>query len=195
MGWCQCQLPAPGMAPVERDGPDARMRSRACTGRQRLGVGRGRTEKLLGDPEQEDAELEALPTRLAKPVSAGAAAAGATVPASPGSPPPADAACSEPAAMPSWQRGGAAWDPSSLSLRPGQGSPPAVSARDALPRPCPFPGCSGDGSGALSVPAGSGTRCQRGACRCERAAWLCRAQLRRAQLRRRARCRGRAGRC
>lgn len=80
MGWCQCQLPAPGMAPVERDGPDARMRSRACTGRQRLGVGTGSTEKLLGDPEQEDAELEALPTRLAKPVSAGAAAAGATVP-------------------------------------------------------------------------------------------------------------------
>ncbi|NXB10148.1 PA2BS phospholipase, partial [Cnemophilus loriae] len=36
----------------------------------------------------------------------------------------------------------------------------------------------------------SGTWCQRGACRCERAAWLCRAQLRR-----RARCRGRAGRC
>ncbi|NWI43822.1 PA2B9 phospholipase, partial [Picathartes gymnocephalus] len=34
----------------------------------------------------------------------------------------------------------------------------------------------------------SGTWCQRGACRCERAAWLCRAQLRRAQLRRRARC-------
>ncbi|NXD42445.1 PA2B phospholipase, partial [Copsychus sechellarum] len=41
----------------------------------------------------------------------------------------------------------------------------------------------------------SGTWCQRGACRCERAAWLCRAQLGRAQLRRRARCRGRAGRC
>ncbi|RLV93170.1 hypothetical protein DV515_00013524 [Chloebia gouldiae] len=39
----------------------------------------------------------------------------------------------------------------------------------------------------------SGTRCQRGACRCERAARLCRAQLGRAQLR--ARCRGRAGRC
>ncbi|NWS27777.1 PA2B9 phospholipase, partial [Polioptila caerulea] len=36
----------------------------------------------------------------------------------------------------------------------------------------------------------SGTWCQRGACRCERAARLCRAQLRR-----RARCRGRAGRC
>ncbi|NXM62292.1 PA2BB phospholipase, partial [Illadopsis cleaveri] len=48
----------------------------------------------------------------------------------------------------------------------------------------------------LSVPrAGipscrTGTWCQRGACRCERAARLCRAQLRR-----RARCRGRAGRC
>ncbi|NXI86914.1 PA2BN phospholipase, partial [Rhipidura dahli] len=41
----------------------------------------------------------------------------------------------------------------------------------------------------------SGTRCQRGACRCERAARLCRAQLARAQLRRRAKCRGRAGRC
>ncbi|XP_063273114.1 phospholipase A2, membrane associated-like isoform X1 [Prinia subflava] len=41
----------------------------------------------------------------------------------------------------------------------------------------------------------SGTWCQRGACRCERAARLCRAQLGRAQLRRRARCRGRAGRC
>ncbi|NWW71234.1 PA2B1 phospholipase, partial [Climacteris rufus] len=36
----------------------------------------------------------------------------------------------------------------------------------------------------------SGTRCQRGACRCERAARLCRGQLRR-----RAGCRGRAGRC
>ncbi|NXI20381.1 PA2B1 phospholipase, partial [Irena cyanogastra] len=36
----------------------------------------------------------------------------------------------------------------------------------------------------------TGTWCQRGACRCERAARLCRAQLRR-----RARCRGRAGRC
>ncbi|NXH45518.1 PA2GA Phospholipase, partial [Dicaeum eximium] len=48
----------------------------------------------------------------------------------------------------------------------------------------------------LSVPrAGiptcrSGTWCQRGACRCERAARLCRAQLRR-----RAKCRGPAGRC
>ncbi|NXE40515.1 PA2B1 phospholipase, partial [Ptilorrhoa leucosticta] len=41
----------------------------------------------------------------------------------------------------------------------------------------------------------TGTWCQRGACRCERAAWLCRARLRRAQLRRRAKCRGRAGRC
>lgn len=188
MGWCQCQLPGPGMGRSR-----CRMRSRACTGRQRLGVGTGSAEKLLGDPEKQDAELEALPTRKAC-VSWGRRA-GATLPASPGSPPPADAACSEPAAMPSWQRGGAAWDPSSPCLQPGQGSPPAVSARDALPRPSPFPGCSGDGSGALSVPAGSGTRCQRGACRCERAAWLCRAQLRRAQLLRRARCRGRAGRC
>ncbi|NWY93671.1 PA2BN phospholipase, partial [Loxia curvirostra] len=41
----------------------------------------------------------------------------------------------------------------------------------------------------------SGTLCQRGACRCERAARLCRARLGRAQLRRRAWCPGRAGRC
>ncbi|NXR45252.1 PA2B1 phospholipase, partial [Hippolais icterina] len=34
----------------------------------------------------------------------------------------------------------------------------------------------------------TGTWCQRGACRCDRAARLCRAQLRRAQLRRRTRC-------
>lgn len=66
--------------------------------------------------------------RLAEPVSGGAEAAGATFPTSPGSPSPAGAACSEPAAMPSWQRGGAAWDPCSPSLRPGRGSPPAVSA-------------------------------------------------------------------
>ncbi|XP_064253439.1 phospholipase A2, membrane associated-like isoform X2 [Passer domesticus] len=63
----------------------------------------------------------------------------------------------------------------------------------------------------LSVPragiaaCSSGTRCQRGACRCERAARLCRARLGparfgparpgQAQLHRRAGCRGRAGRC
>ncbi|KAM6998903.1 basic phospholipase A2 Sms-N6-like [Passerculus sandwichensis] len=51
------------------------------------------------------------------------------------------------------------------------------------------------------IPAcSSGTRCQRGACRCERAMLLCRARLGRArlgraQLRRGAGCRGRAGRC
>ncbi|KAM6312808.1 basic phospholipase A2 A-like [Podargus strigoides] len=52
----------------------------------------------------------------------------------------------------------------------------------------------------LSVPrAGiptcrSGTWCQRGACRCERAAQLCRMRSR-GLLRRRTKCRGRAGRC
>ncbi|NXD67757.1 PA2BA phospholipase, partial [Eolophus roseicapillus] len=40
----------------------------------------------------------------------------------------------------------------------------------------------------------SGTWCQRGACRCERAALLCRMRSR-GQLRRRGKCRGRAGRC
>ncbi|NXW45440.1 PA2BB phospholipase, partial [Nyctiprogne leucopyga] len=40
----------------------------------------------------------------------------------------------------------------------------------------------------------SGTWCQRGACRCERAAWLCRVRSR-ALLRRRSKCRGRAGKC
>ncbi|XP_010189891.1 PREDICTED: phospholipase A2, membrane associated-like [Mesitornis unicolor] len=40
----------------------------------------------------------------------------------------------------------------------------------------------------------SGTWCQRGACRCERAAWLCRMRGR-GLLRRRGMCRGRAGRC
>ncbi|KAF1483285.1 Basic phospholipase A2 Sms-N6, partial [Megadyptes antipodes antipodes] len=40
----------------------------------------------------------------------------------------------------------------------------------------------------------SGTRCQRGACRCERAAWLCRMRGR-GLPRRRGKCRGRAGRC
>lgn len=53
---------------------------RACTARERFGVGAGRTEKLLGDAEQEDAEL-------AEPVPGGAEAAGATFPASPGSRP------------------------------------------------------------------------------------------------------------
>ncbi|XP_032842493.1 basic phospholipase A2 A-like isoform X2 [Tyto alba] len=46
----------------------------------------------------------------------------------------------------------------------------------------------------------SGTWCQRGACRCERAAQLCRLRGRRllrlrGLLRRRGKCRGRAGRC
>ncbi|KAM6116923.1 basic phospholipase A2 A-like [Phoenicopterus ruber ruber] len=40
----------------------------------------------------------------------------------------------------------------------------------------------------------SGTWCQRGACRCEQAARLCRLRSR-ALLRRRSKCRGRAGRC
>ncbi|KAM6296360.1 basic phospholipase A2 myotoxin I-like [Aegotheles albertisi] len=40
----------------------------------------------------------------------------------------------------------------------------------------------------------SGTRCQRGACRCDRAALLCRTRGR-ALFRGRRRCRGRAGRC
>ncbi|NXS63859.1 PA2B Phospholipase, partial [Brachypteracias leptosomus] len=40
----------------------------------------------------------------------------------------------------------------------------------------------------------SGTWCQRGVCRCERAAQLCRMRSRRL-LQRRSRCRGRAGRC
>ncbi|NWS53745.1 PA2B1 phospholipase, partial [Chunga burmeisteri] len=40
----------------------------------------------------------------------------------------------------------------------------------------------------------SGTWCQRGACRCERAALLCRMRGR-GLLRRRSKCRGRAGRC
>ncbi|KAM6402489.1 basic phospholipase A2 A-like [Rhynochetos jubatus] len=40
----------------------------------------------------------------------------------------------------------------------------------------------------------SGTWCQRGACRCERAAQLCRMRSQRL-LRRRTKCRGRAGRC
>ncbi|XP_040444083.1 basic phospholipase A2 A-like [Falco naumanni] len=40
----------------------------------------------------------------------------------------------------------------------------------------------------------SGTWCQRGACRCERAAWLCQMRGRRL-LRHRSKCRGRAGRC
>ncbi|NXX53151.1 PA2B phospholipase, partial [Scopus umbretta] len=40
----------------------------------------------------------------------------------------------------------------------------------------------------------SGTWCQRGACRCERAAWLCRMRGR-GLSRRRSKCRGRAGRC
>ncbi|XP_065552561.1 uncharacterized protein LOC136022767 isoform X3 [Lathamus discolor] len=44
------------------------------------------------------------------------------------------------------------------------------------------------------VPAGSGTWCQRGACRCERAALLCRMRSR-GQLRGRSKCRGRGGRC
>ncbi|NXU22875.1 PA2B phospholipase, partial [Thalassarche chlororhynchos] len=40
----------------------------------------------------------------------------------------------------------------------------------------------------------SGTWCQRGVCRCERAAWLCRMRGR-GLPRRRSKCRGRAGRC
>ncbi|NXC12587.1 PA2BB phospholipase, partial [Corythaeola cristata] len=40
----------------------------------------------------------------------------------------------------------------------------------------------------------SGTWCQRAACRCEQAAWLCRMRGR-GLLRRRGKCRGRAGRC
>ncbi|NXW03661.1 PA2BB Phospholipase, partial [Fregetta grallaria] len=40
----------------------------------------------------------------------------------------------------------------------------------------------------------SGTWCQRGACRCERAAWLCRMRSR-GLLQRRSKCRGQAGRC
>ncbi|XP_033924260.1 basic phospholipase A2 A-like [Melopsittacus undulatus] len=40
----------------------------------------------------------------------------------------------------------------------------------------------------------SGTWCQRGACRCERAALLCRMRSR-GQLRSRSKCRGRGGRC
>ncbi|NXE82132.1 PA2BT phospholipase, partial [Cochlearius cochlearius] len=52
----------------------------------------------------------------------------------------------------------------------------------------------------LSVPQAGmptcrfGTRCQRGACRCEQAAWLCRMHSQRL-LQRRRKCRGRAGRC
>ncbi|XP_065506127.1 phospholipase A2 crotoxin basic chain-like [Caloenas nicobarica] len=40
----------------------------------------------------------------------------------------------------------------------------------------------------------SGTWCQRGACRCERAAWVCRMRSR-ALPRRPGKCRGRAGKC
>ncbi|NXX94437.1 PA2B1 phospholipase, partial [Centropus bengalensis] len=48
--------------------------------------------------------------------------------------------------------------------------------------PAPIPTCR------------SGTRCQRGACRCERAAWLCRLRGRGLSWHR-SRCQGRAGRC
>ncbi|XP_039559080.1 translation initiation factor IF-2-like isoform X2 [Passer montanus] len=59
------------------------------------------------------------------------------------------AACSEPAATPGWQRGGAAWDPCSPSPCPGQGSPPAAPGRAASEAPAGASGrrgCAGPGS-------------------------------------------------
>ncbi|XP_041319437.1 CCAAT/enhancer-binding protein alpha-like isoform X1 [Pyrgilauda ruficollis] len=147
------------MPSEEGDAPEARMRGRACTGRQRLDVGTGRTEKLLGDPEQEEAELAALP-----PGSQSLCQLGQQQPVphsrQPSSPPPAGAACSEPAATPGWQRGAAAWDPCSRSLCPGQGSPPAARGRAASEAPAGASGrrgCAGPGSAGLSSARPSST--------------------------------------
>ncbi|XP_009994066.1 PREDICTED: basic phospholipase A2 A-like [Chaetura pelagica] len=59
-------------------------------------------------------------------------------------------------------------------------------------RPGPIQPLSAHGAGIPTCRSGSW--CQRGACRCERAALLCRARAR-GLLRYRSRCRGRAGRC
>ncbi|XP_014807530.1 PREDICTED: basic phospholipase A2 myotoxin III-like [Calidris pugnax] len=59
-------------------------------------------------------------------------------------------------------------------------------------RPGPIQPISVPGAGIPTCR--SGTRCQRGACRCERAAQLCRLRGR-GMPRRRSKCQGRAGRC
>lgn len=171
-GGASDSCPVRGMAPEQGEVPEAGMRGRACTGRQRLGVGTGRTEKTLGDPEQEEAELAALPPGWQSLCQLGrqqpvpyagnrfVGCPGATLPTSPGSAPPAGAACSEPAAMPGWQRGGAQRDRPSPWLRPGQGSRPAVSARPRglglpLPAPSPVHGPSPGLLGALRLAVGA----------------------------------------